>query len=155
MQVVKRMPLVIVKAQGTRVWDNDGKMYLDFMSGWSCLNIGHSNPAVSEAIREQATLVTQTTNLFYTLPQLKLAQLLVDNSALDRVFFCNSGAEANEGACKLARKWGKTQLNGAYEIITATNSFPRPYYGDDRRYRSAQVPGGLETVDARLRQCTL
>ena len=123
MQVVKRIPLVIVKAQGTRVWDNDGKMYLDFMSGWSCLNIGHSNPAVSEAIREQATLVTQTTNLFYTLPQLKLAQLLVDNSALDRVFFCNSGAEANEGACKLARKWGKTQLNGAYEIITATNSF--------------------------------
>ena len=123
MQVVKRIPLVIVKAQGTRVWDNDGKMYLDFMSGWSCLNIGHSNPTVSEAIREQATLVTQTTNLFYTLPQLKLAQLLVDNSALDRVFFCNSGAEANEGACKLARKWGKTQLNGAYEIITATNSF--------------------------------
>jgi predicted acetylornithine/succinylornithine family transaminase len=123
MQVVRRLPPVIVRGQGTKVWDNDGKEYLDFTAGWAVMNIGHTHPKVVEAVREQAGLITQMTNLFYTTPQLELAQTLIDNSCLDRVFFCNSGAEANEGACKVARKWGKLKLGGAFEVITAMNSF--------------------------------
>ena len=123
MQVVRRMPPVLVRGEGTRVFDNDGKSYLDFTAGWAVLNIGHSHPKVTEAIREQAGLILQMSNLFYTLPQLDLARTIVENSSLDRVFFCNSGAEANEGASKLARKYGKLNLDGAYEIITAFNSF--------------------------------
>ena len=123
MQVVNRMPPVLVRGEGTRVFDNDGKSYLDFTAGWAVLNLGHSHPAVTEAIRDQAGKILQMSNMFYTTPQLPLAQIIVDNSAVDRVFFCNSGAEANEGACKVARKWGKTKLDGAYEIITTFDSF--------------------------------
>ncbi len=119
----RRQPIVIVRGQGTRVWDDAGKEYLDFTSGWAVNNIGHANPVVAEAIAEQARTLLQTSNQFYTIPQLKLAQLLVENSCLDKVFICNSGAEANEGAVKLARKYGKLHKNGAYEIITAFNSF--------------------------------
>jgi len=129
MQVVNRRPMVLVRAEGTRVWDNDDKSYLDFTAGWAVLNIGHSHPAVVEAVREQAGLINQMSNLFYTTPQLKLAQILVDNSCMDRVFFCNSGAEANEGVSKLARKWGKTKLNGAHQIITMNNSFHGRTFG--------------------------
>jgi len=123
MQVVNRMPPVLVRGEGTRVFDNDDKSYLDFTAGWAVLNIGHNHPAVTEAIRDQAGKILQMSNLFYTTPQLPLAKILVDNSDVDRVFFCNSGAEANEGACKVARKWGKTKLDGAYEIITTFDSF--------------------------------
>ena len=123
MQVVNRMPPVLVRGEGTRVFDNDGNSYLDFTAGWAVLNLGHNHPAVTEAIRDQAGKILQMSNLFYTTPQLSLAKIIVDNSAVDRVFFCNSGAEANEGACKVARKWGKLKLNGAYEIITALDSF--------------------------------
>jgi acetylornithine/N-succinyldiaminopimelate aminotransferase len=123
MQVVRRMPPVLVRGEGTKVYDNDGKEYLDFTAGWAVLNLGHSHPEVTKAIQDQAGKILQMSNLFYTVPQLPLAKLIVDNSAVDRVFFCNSGAEANEGAAKLARKWGKLKLNGAYEIITTLNSF--------------------------------
>jgi predicted acetylornithine/succinylornithine family transaminase len=123
MQVVRRRPLVLVRGQGARVWDDQGREYLDFTAGWAVLNIGHSHPAVTAAIRDQAGQILQMSNLYYTVPQLKLAQILIDNSCFDRVFFANSGAEANEGACKLARKYGRLRLNGAYEIITANNSF--------------------------------
>lgn len=123
MQVVRRMPMVLERAAGTYVYDTEGNAYLDFTAGWAVLNIGHSHPEVTAAIQEQAGMILQMSNLFYTIPQLKLAQILIDNSCMDRVFFCNSGAEANEGVCKLARKYGKLHLNGAYEIITANNSF--------------------------------
>jgi predicted acetylornithine/succinylornithine family transaminase len=123
MQVVNRMPPVLVRGEGTRVFDNDDNSYLDFTAGWAVLNLGHNHPAVTEAIRDQAGKILQMSNLFYTTPQLSLAKIIVDNSAVDRVFFCNSGAEANEGACKVARKWGKIKLDGAYEIITALDSF--------------------------------
>ncbi|MBI4305419.1 MAG: aminotransferase class III-fold pyridoxal phosphate-dependent enzyme, partial [Chloroflexi bacterium] len=119
MQVVRRRPLVLVKGEGTRVWDDQGREYLDFTAGWAVLNVGHSHPAVTAAIRHQADQILQMSNLYYTIPQLKLAQLLIENSCLDRVFFANSGAEANEGASKLARKYGRRRLNGAFEIITA------------------------------------
>ena len=123
MQTVRRQPVVIVRGQGTRVWDENGKEYLDFTAGWAVNNLGHVHPAVVKAIQEQAATLLQTSNQFYTVPQLQLAQLLVEQSCLDRVFFCNSGAEANEGAVKLARKYGRLHRNGAYEVITALNSF--------------------------------
>ncbi len=123
MFVVRRQPVVIVRGEGTRVWDDAGKEYLDFTSGWAVNNIGHANPAVAAAIAEQAQTLLQTSNQFYTVPQIQLAQILVENSCLDKIFICNSGAEANEGAIKLARKYGKANRNGAFEIITAFNSF--------------------------------
>ena len=123
MFVVRRQPVVIVRGEGSRVWDDTGKEYLDFTSGWAVNNIGHSNPEVAEAIATQAHTLLQTSNQFYSVPQLQLAQILVDNSCMDRIFVCNSGTEANEGAVKLARKYGTLHRNGAFEIITAFNSF--------------------------------
>lgn len=122
-QTVRRQPVVLVRGQGTRVWDADGKEYLDFVAGWAVNNLGHSHPAITQAIVEQAGTLIQTSNQFYTIPQLMLAELLIENSCLDRVFFGNSGAEANEGALKLARRYGKQHRDGAYEVITAFNSF--------------------------------
>ena len=122
-QTVRRQPVVLVRGQGTRAWDADGKEYLDFVAGWAVNNLGHCHPAVTQAIAEQANTLLQTSNQFYTVPQLLLAQMLIDNSCLDRVFFGNSGAEANEGALKLARRYGKLNRDGAYEVITALNSF--------------------------------
>ena len=123
MQVARRQPIVIVRGQGTRVWDEDGKEYLDFTSGWAVNSLGHSHPVQVKAIQEQAATLIQTSNQFFTVPQIELARLLVDNSCLDRVFLSNSGAEANEGAVKLARKYGRIHANGAYQVITALNSF--------------------------------
>ena len=123
MFTVRRQPVVIVRGDGTRVWDVEGKEYLDFISGWAVNNLGHCHPAITRAIVEQAATLLQTSNQFYTTPQLLLAEMLVENSALDKVFFCNSGAEALEGSIKLARKHGKKARDGAYEIITAYNSF--------------------------------
>ncbi len=123
MQTVKRVPVTLVKGQGARVWDEEGKEYLDFMAGWAVDSLGHCHPVVTKAVTEQVKTLIHTSNQFYTVPQIQLAELLIQNSCLDRVFFCNSGAEANEGAVKLARRYGKLRLNGAYEIITAHNSF--------------------------------
>ena len=123
MQVVNRMPPVLVRGEGSRVFDVEGNAYLDFTAGWAVLNMGHSHPKVTKAISDQAGAIMQMSNLFYTTPQLPLAKFIVENSDVDRVFFCNSGAEANEGASKLARKWGRKNLGGAYEIITALDSF--------------------------------
>jgi acetylornithine/N-succinyldiaminopimelate aminotransferase len=122
-QTVRRQPVVIVRGQGTRVWDADGKEYLDFVAGWAVDNLGHCHPAVTQAIAEQASTLLQTSNQFYTVPQIQLAELLIENSCLDRVFFGNSGAEANEGALKLARRYGKQHRDSAYEVITAYSSF--------------------------------
>ena len=123
MHTFDRVPVTLVKGQGARVWDENGREYLDFVAGWAVDSLGHCHPVVAEAVTEQAHTLIQTSNQFYTIPQLRLAELLVQNSCLDKVFLCNSGAEANEGAVKLARRYGKLKLNGAYEIITAMNSF--------------------------------
>ncbi len=123
MQTVKRTPITLVRGQGARVWDEAGKEYLDFVAGWAVDSLGHCHPVVTQAVAEQVKTLIHTSNQFYTIPQVQLAELLVQNSCLDKVFFCNSGAEANEGAVKLARRYGKLHLNGAYEIITANNSF--------------------------------
>jgi len=123
MQTIKRLPVTLVRGQGARVWDTEGKEYLDFVGGWAVNSLGHCHPVVVKALTEQAKTLIQASNQFYTIPQVQLAKLLVDNSCLDRVFFCNSGAEANEGAMKLARRYGKLHLDGAYEIITTHGSF--------------------------------
>jgi acetylornithine/N-succinyldiaminopimelate aminotransferase len=122
-QTVRRQPVVIVRGKGSWVWDADGKEYLDLIGGWAVNSLGHCHPVVTQAIAEQAATLVQTSNQFYTVPQILLAQLLVEHSCLDRVFFGNSGAEANEGALKLARKYGKQKRDGAYEVITAYRSF--------------------------------
>jgi acetylornithine/N-succinyldiaminopimelate aminotransferase len=115
--------VTLVRGEGAWVWDDRGKKYLDFVGGWAVNSLGHCHPVVVKALEKQARTLIQASNQFYTIPQIELAQLLVQNSCLDRVFFCNSGAEANEGAVKLARRYGKLKLNGAYEVITTYSSF--------------------------------
>jgi len=123
MPTVERTPITLVRGQGVRVWDEDGREYLDFVGGWAVDSLGHCHPVVAEAVMEQVKTLIHTSNQFYTIPQIRLAELLVENSCLDKVFFGNSGTEVNEGAVKLARRYGKHYLNGAYEVITAKASF--------------------------------
>ncbi len=123
MDTTRRVPLTLVRGQGSRVWDDAGKQYLDFVAGWAVDTLGHCHPVMQQALAEQSKTLIQTSNQFFTIPQIELAEILVANSCMDRVFFSNSGAEANEGAVKLARKYGRMHHNGAYEIITALNSF--------------------------------
>ena len=123
MQAARRLPVTLVRGEGTRVWDIDGKEYLDFVAGISTNIFGHADPGLVQAISEQAGKLIHCSNIFYSEPQIELAQMLIDNSPMDRVFFANSGAEANEGALKLARKWGRVRKNGAHEIIVMHNGF--------------------------------
>jgi acetylornithine/N-succinyldiaminopimelate aminotransferase len=123
MQTIVRVPVTLVKGEGARVWDDKGREYLDFVCGLAVNCLGHCHPVVANAVAEQARTLMQTSNWYYTVPQIRLAELLVKNSCFDRVFICNSGLEANEGAVKLARRYGKLKLNGAYEVITTMDSF--------------------------------
>jgi len=119
-----RFPIVLTKGQGCRLWDAEGREYIDFVSGIAVCNLGHAHPKVSEALSKQADVLLHVSNLYYTEPQIELAYRLTQNSFADRVFFCNSGAEANEAAIKLARKYVKD--NGEkerYRIITMEKSF--------------------------------
>jgi acetylornithine/N-succinyldiaminopimelate aminotransferase len=119
----KRYPLVFVRGEGTRVWDADGKDYLDLVAGIAVNVLGHCHPAVVSAIQEQATRLVHVSNLYYNTRQIELAEQLGLLSDGMRSFFSNSGAEANEGAIKLARKFGRTKKNGAFEIISMERSF--------------------------------
>ncbi len=119
----KRMPLVAVRGDGTRLWDDSGREYLDFFGGPSTNSLGHCHPVVVKALVEQAETLIHVSNSLYSVPQLKLAELLITHSVMDRVYFNNSGAEAIEGAIKLARKWGKEKKQGAFEIIGANDAF--------------------------------
>ncbi|MCK4469695.1 MAG: acetylornithine transaminase [Desulfobacterales bacterium] len=100
-----RFPIVITRGKGCTVWDIEGRAYTDFVAGIAVCNLGHAHPGVSKALSDQANTLFHVSNLYYTVPQVELASWLVDNSFADRVFFCNSGAEANEAAIKLARKY--------------------------------------------------
>ena len=120
---IDRIPVTLERGKGVHVWDDKGKEYIDFVGGWAVCALGHCHPVIIDAVNEQARTLIQTSGIYYTIPQIKLAELLVKNSCLDRVFMCNSGLEANEGAVKLARRYGKLKLNGAFEVITAFNSF--------------------------------
>jgi len=123
MPTFKRAPVTLVRGEGMRVWDDKGRSYLDFIAGVAVNSLGHCHPVVVEALQKQAATLIHTSNLYYTIPQLELAELLIRHSCMDKVFFQNSGAEATEGAVKLARRYGKERLNGAYEVITASDSF--------------------------------
>lgn len=119
-----RYPVLLVRGKGTRVWDMEGREYLDFVSGLAVCNLGHCHPKVVKAIQDQAERLIHVSNFYYIEPQIQLASLLCKNSFADKVFFCNSGAEANEGAMKLARKYAKEKMEGdRYEIITMERSF--------------------------------
>lgn len=116
--------LAFVRGEGAYVWDADGRRYLDFLGGIAVNALGHCHPAVVEAITEQAKTLIHCSNLYYIEPQVRLAKLLVENSFADQCFFCNSGAEANESAIKLARKYANDQgHSGKYEIVTMDQSF--------------------------------
>jgi acetylornithine/N-succinyldiaminopimelate aminotransferase len=123
MQTIVRDDVVIVKGKGARVWDVNNKKYLDFVGGLAVDCLGHCPPAVVKAVRKQVGTLMQCCLWYYSPPFLKLAEFLVKNSVFSRVFICNSGLEANEGAVKLARRYGALKLGGAYEVITAFNSF--------------------------------
>ena len=124
MNTYKRFPIVLVKGSGVKVWDVNGKEYLDFVSGIAVCNLGHSHPQVIAAVKEQLENLTHVSNLYYTEPQAQLAHLLVENSFADKVFFCNSGAEANEAAIKLARKYAHENMGpDKFELITMKDSF--------------------------------
>ena len=108
-----RQPIVIERGEGSRAWDTEGKEYLDFVGGLAVNVLGHAHPVVAEALARQSQTLIHTSNLYYTKPMIELAKLLVENSVLDRVFFCNSGTEAIEAAIKLARRWGHDMRGGA------------------------------------------
>ena len=119
----KRAPVTLVRGEGSRVWDEDGREYLDFVAGIASVSLGHCHPEVVGAITRQASQLMLASNNYYTIPQVRLAQLLCESSGMDKVFICNSGAEAVEGCIKIARKWGKEKRDGAFEIIVAENAF--------------------------------
>ena len=123
MDITTRPPAVFVRGEGSYLWDETGKRYLDFVQGWAVNCLGHSPPEIAEALTAQAKLLLTPSPAFYNAPSLKLAKALVDYSCFDQVFFTNSGAEANEGAIKLARKYGALHRNGAYEVITFEGAF--------------------------------
>lgn len=124
MNTYGRLPMALVKGTGTYVWDSEGKEYLDFVAGLAVTSLGHANPDIVATIREQAGEMLHSSNLYWIPNQVKLAKMLTDNSFADKVFFCNSGAEANEAAIKLARKYAKEHFNdNKYKIISLKNSF--------------------------------
>ncbi len=123
MDITSRPPLVFVRGEGSWLWDHEGKRYLDFVQGWAVNCLGHSPAIITEALIEQSRRLITPSPAFYNEPSLRLASLLIEHSCFQKVFFTNSGAEANEGAIKLARKWGARNRGGAFEIITLENSF--------------------------------
>lgn len=123
MGTFRRLPVALVEGSGAVVRDRDGREYLDLVAGLAVNALGHAHPAVASALAEQARRLVHTSNLYYTEPQVALARRLVELSFPSRVFFGNSGAEANEAAIKIARKWGRARRDGAYEIITADGAF--------------------------------
>lgn len=118
-----RPEIVMEKGQGLFLWDTDGKKYLDFIGGWAVTSLGHCPPVIAQALAQQSVTLVNASPSFLNRPMIEYAKLLMDYSCFDRVFFASSGAEANEGAIKLARKYGSIHRGGAYEIITTVNSF--------------------------------
>jgi acetylornithine/N-succinyldiaminopimelate aminotransferase len=123
MSITSRPDAIMIRGRGSWIWDEDGKRYLDFIQGWAVNCLGHAPDLIREALAEQSARLLTASPALHNRPQLELAALLARKSGLDRVFFCNSGTEANEGAIKLARKWGKVNKRGAFEIITTENAF--------------------------------
>ena len=144
MFITQRPEVVMVEGKGSWITDNNGKRYLDFLQGWAVNCLGHSNPGMIAALNTQAKKIINPSPAFYNEPMIGLSNLLTANSFFDKVFFANSGAEANEGAIKLARKWGQLNKNGAFEIITFEHSF----HGRTLATMSASGKPGWDTMFA-------
>lgn len=144
MYITPRPELVFTEGQGMWMTDNNGKRYLDYLQGWAVNCLGHSPACMQEAIIAQSKKIINPSPAFYNAPAIELATLLTQKSCFDRVFFANSGAEANEGAIKLARKWGQKNKNGAFEIIT----FDHGFHGRTLATMSASGKPGWDTIFA-------
>jgi len=144
MDIVARPERVFVRGEGSWLEDHGGKRYLDFIQGWAVNSLGHCPPQLRRAVDEQAGRLINPSPAFYNLPSIELAKRITGASCFDRVFFANSGAEANEGAIKLARKWGQLNRNGAYKIITLDHSF----HGRTLATMSASGKPGWDTLFA-------
>ena len=144
MFITARPELMMLEGKGSWLTDNNGKRYLDFLQGWAVNCLGHSNPGMIEALNVQAKKLINPSPAFYNEPMIRLSNLLTDNSCFNKVFYANSGAEANEGAIKLARKWGQLNKSGAFEIITFDHSF----HGRTLATMSASGKPGWDTMFA-------
>ena len=144
MFITQRPEIIMVEGKGSWLTDNNGKRYLDFLQGWAVNCLGHSNPGMIEALNTQAKKLINPSPAFYNQPMIGLSDLLTAKSCFDKVFFANSGAEANEGAIKLARKWGQLNKPGAFEIITFDHSF----HGRTLATMSASGKPGWDTMFA-------
>jgi acetylornithine/N-succinyldiaminopimelate aminotransferase len=144
MFITPRPEVAMVEGKGSWLTDNNGKRYLDFLQGWAVNCLGHSNPGMIEALNTQAKKLINPSPAFYNEPMIRLSNLLTENSCFNKVFFANSGAEANEGAIKLARKWGQLNKSGAFEIITFDHSF----HGRTLATMSASGKPGWDTMFA-------
>lgn len=144
MTITNRPELVFERGEGSWLFDHQGKRYLDFIQGWAVNCLGHCPPEITAALTEQAGKLLNPSPAFYNGPMVELASLLTANSCFDRVFFANTGAEANEGAIKLARKWGQLNRDGAFEIITFGHSF----HGRTLATMSASGKAGWDTIFA-------
>lgn len=144
MEITSRPDLVFVRGQGSWLEDHNGKRYLDMIQGWAVNALGHSPKNVVEAMCKQASELMNPSPAFYNAPMMELAKLITQHSCFDRVFFANSGGEANEGAIKLARKWGQLYRQGAYKIITFEHSF----HGRTLATMSASGKAGWDTIFA-------
>ncbi|GAA5091254.1 acetylornithine transaminase [Paenalcaligenes hermetiae] len=144
MEITSRPDLVFVRGQGSWLEDHNGKRYLDMIQGWAVNALGHSPKNVVEAMCKQASELMNPSPAFYNAPMMELAKLITQHSCFDRVFFANSGGEANEGAIKLARKWGQLHRQGAYKIITFEHSF----HGRTLATMSASGKAGWDTIFA-------
>jgi acetylornithine/N-succinyldiaminopimelate aminotransferase len=144
MFITQRPDVIMVEGRGSWLTDNNGKRYLDFLQGWAVNCLGHCNPGMIEALNAQAKKLINPSPAFYNEPMVRLSNLLTTNSCFNKVFFANSGAEANEGAIKLARKWGQLNKSGAFEIITFDHSF----HGRTLATMSASGKPGWDTMFA-------
>jgi predicted acetylornithine/succinylornithine family transaminase len=151
-QTYARYPIALVRGKGARVWDADGKEYLDLLAGIAVNSLGHCHPAVVGAIRQQSRKLLHVSNLYHIQPQSELARELCRHSFADRVFFCNSGAEANEAAIKLARRYGAEHLGGKYEILSAHNSFHGRTLATLTATGQEKVRAGYDPLPAGFRQ---
>jgi len=151
-QTYARYPIALVRGKGARVWDADGKEYLDFLAGIAVNSLGHCHPAVVRAIQQQSRKLIHASNLYHIEPQAELARELCRHSFAERVFFCNSGAEANEAALKLARRYGGEHLGGKYEILSAQNSFHGRTLATLTATGQEKVRAGYDPLPAGFRQ---
>jgi predicted acetylornithine/succinylornithine family transaminase len=151
-QTYSRYPIALVRGKGARVWDANGKEYLDLLAGIAVNSLGHCHPAVVRAIQQQARKLLHVSNLYHIRPQSELARELCSRSFADRVFFCNSGAEANEAALKLARRYGGEHLAGRYEVLSAQNSFHGRTLATLTATGQEKVRAGYDPLPAGFRQ---